>query len=107
MIVSNELAILSEEETKKVHAINTSQFACATFTGSLTIPGNAALEIFDTVSIDDNPEIFYITNINHSYSSSSRVWTTSLQVTHLDSSCVKWPYFNQLTTFLSDPNPRD
>ena len=106
MIVNNELAILSEEEMDKVHAVNCNQFAFATFTGGITIPGNALLEIFDTISIDDSEEIFFITNINHSYNSSSRVWTTTLQVTHIDSSFVNntSSYFNLLTLFPSDPS---
>lgn len=102
MIVNNELAILSNEEAQKVHSINCTQFAYATFSGGLTIPGNADLEIFDTISIDDRPEIFYISGINHSYSSSTRVWTTSLQVSYID------PKFGdmRLTLFNEDPNPR-
>ena len=106
MIVNNELAILSEEEMDKVHAVNCNQFAFATFTGGITIPGNSLLEIFDTISIDDSEEIFFITNINHSYNSSSRVWTTTLQVTHIDSSFVNKAkdHFNLLTLFPSDPS---
>ena len=106
MIVNNELAILSEEEMDKVHAVNCNQFAFATFTGGITIPGNSLLEIFDTISIDDSEEIFFITNINHSYNSSSRVWTTTLQVTHIDSSFVNntSSYFNLLTLFPEDPS---
>ena len=106
MIVNNELAILSEEEMDKVHAVNCNQFAFATFTGGITIPGNSCLEIFDTISIDDSEEIFFITNINHSYNSSSRVWTTALQVTHIDSSFVNKAkdHFNLLTLFPSNPS---
>ena len=103
MIVQNEMAILSLEEAKKVHEINCTQFNFATFTGGITIPGNADLEIFDTVQIDDHPEIFYITNINHSYSSSSRVWTTSLQVTHISDVFANL----KLTLFPDNPNPRE
>lgn len=103
MIVKNEMAILSPEEAEKVHAVNCNQFTFATFTGGITIPGNSDLEIFDTVSIDDSDEIFYITNINHSYNSSSRVWNTSLQVTHIDKTFSTL----ELTIFPDNPNKRE
>ena len=103
LIVNNENAILSPEEAKKVHAINCSQYAYATFSGGIQIPGNADLEIFDTISIDDSDEIFYITGISHSYSSSSRVWTTSLQITHIPEQLADL----RLTLFTDNPNKRD
>ena len=121
-ILNSELAILSEEEMDKVHDINCNQFGFATFTGGITIPGNSMLEIFDTIAINDSdnnnedsfgigvekksPELFFITNISHNYSSSSRVWTTTLQVTHIDSSFVEktLSHFNDLTIWEDDPS---
>ena len=102
MIVNNEQAILSPEEAKKVHEVNCNQYVYTTFNGGITIPGNADLEIFDTISIDDSKEIFYISGINHNYNSSSRIWTTSLQVSYIPEELAT----SKLTVFNEDPNPR-
>lgn len=108
LIVNNEMAILSTEEAEKVHAINCNQFTNATFSGGLTIPGNSDLEIFDTISIDNSKEIFYISAISHNYSSSTRVWTTNLSVSYVENNATFDPPLNtnKLTLFNNDPNPR-
>jgi hypothetical protein len=104
IIVNNEMAILTEKEARKIHEVNKSQFSCSTFSGGITIPGNSVLEIFDTIQIVENDgetpikinegsneesPLFFITGISHNYESSTKMWTTSLQLTYLDNTFIE------------------
>lgn len=86
-IVSNENGFFTRSEIQRIHSVNKCQFTHYQLSGSLTIPGNAEIELFDSVKIDNNEDFFfYVTNINHNYQSSTRVWTTSLQLGWIDRS---------------------
>jgi hypothetical protein len=75
--VFGEQGYLDTKGFEKIHKNHLKIVAHYMMSGSVTIPGNAQMDLFDRIQIDE--EIYYIHSIAHSINFQTKEWTTTLQ----------------------------
>ena len=78
IMVDGVQGYLDNDKLNDIHARNLKLFRHYISTGSITVPGNSSIDLFDRIQIDDKE--FYIHGVTQNIDLASGVWTTGLQV---------------------------